>query len=61
MAATLAAATPEEAALEIDKIDEEIAGLARLIRNPGWLIRVPLFVIRLGERRSIRKVIDTLS
>lgn len=60
VAATLAAATPEEALLEIDKVDDEIAGLARLIRNPGWLIRVPLFVIRLGERRSIRKVIDTL-
>ena len=61
VAATLAVATPEQAVVEIDKVDDEIAGLARLIRNPGWLIRVPLFVIRLGERRSIRKVIDTLS
>ena len=60
VAVTLSSASPEEAAREIDNLDEEIAGLARLIHDPGMLIRVPLFVIRLAERRSVPETIDTL-
>ena len=60
VAETIAPASPEQALLEIEKIDDKITKLARLVQNPGLLIRASLFVVRLAERRTVPEVIDTL-
>lgn len=53
--------TPAQMNLELQKLDQEIAFIAKPIRNPGWLIRSALIPIRIAETKSVRKIIDALA
>lgn len=46
---------------EIRRVDESIEGLGRLVRHPGPLLGTVTKVVRLGELRSVPRVIDLLS
>ncbi len=56
-----AALNPEEYSKEIAERDEKIVRLARRIINPGWLVQVAAFVIRVFESGNVAKIIRTLS
>ncbi len=48
-------------AVEIADRDREIAVLGRLVRNPGRLLSLAFYLIRLRESSNIRRIIDVLT
>jgi hypothetical protein len=46
---------------EIMKLDQFLTALARLIRNPGLLLRAGAFIIRIVESNDIPRIIDVLN
>lgn len=56
-----AALTPEQHSAAIAERDEKIVKLAKRIINPGWLLRLAAFVIRVFENGNVPKIIRTLS
>ena len=61
LAGRLAGATADERAAEIALVEARIAALGRLIRRPGILLSLVQRAIRLGELRSVRRIIHILS
>ena len=49
----LATLSQEEQQKKITQKDEEIEDLAKIIRNPGWFIKIILFLIRLFETSNV--------
>lgn len=60
VACTFADASPQEYPSLIQNQDTEVTSFARLIRNPGRRLRFVLFLIRLTERKSIKRIIEIL-
>ncbi|TDI83086.1 MAG: hypothetical protein E2O78_08705 [Caldithrix sp.] len=59
--ATALAVLPEdEQQAKIAEKDEKIALLANIVRNPGWLVNLFAFLIRILETSNVRKVINVL-
>lgn len=56
----LSGLSPRDRALKIEELDHNIAGIGRKILNPGYLIRLVLLFIRIGEVRSVPKIIQIL-
>jgi len=55
------AAQPEEEWPEMIRLrDQKVARKADIIINPGWVSRLILWIIRLGERGSVREKINAL-
>jgi hypothetical protein len=52
--------SPEDQALKIRALDRRVAEIGRVILNPGYLILLFLFLVRIGELRSIRRIIQIL-
>jgi len=52
--------SPEEQALKIEELDRKVAEIGKKILNPGYVIRLVLFLIRIGEVRSVPRVIQIL-
>ena len=46
--------------LFIQKQDDEVAGFGRTLARPGRRLRFVLYLVRLGERKSIRRIIEIL-
>jgi hypothetical protein len=61
VAERLAPLGPEEQELEIAHLDENIEAFAQIVKNPGWLIRLISFVIRIFEISHVPKIINVLS
>lgn len=59
-AQALAALNAEEQEQRIAQKDIEIEALARIVRNPGWLISLVAFFIRLFESSRVSKIINVL-
>ncbi len=59
-ATELAAFSQDEQQKKIAEKDEEIAALAKIVRNPGWFIKKILFLIRILETSKVSKVINVL-
>ena len=57
----LAAVDPQGRAAEIARLDKEIAELGREIISPRELSNVVITIIRLGEWKTVRQIIDTLA
>lgn len=57
----LAPLASEEQQKHILELDERVAGLARKIYRPGWLISAAAFVIRLAEEADIEKITAILA
>jgi len=53
--------TPEEHPAAIAERDGKITALAQKIINPGWLLKLVAFVIRVFESGNVAKIIRTLS
>ena len=60
VAVRFAAAPRADWATMTDELDKEIEDVARAIKNPGWLLRIALFIVRITERRNIRRNIEIL-
>ena len=56
----LAALTPGEQQKKIADKDAQIETLAKIVSNPGWLIKSILFLIRVFETSKVSKVINVL-
>jgi len=52
--------SPEGQALKIGELDQKIAALGKKILNPGYVIRLVLMIIRIGEIRSVARIIRIL-
>lgn len=61
VAERLAPLNPEQMEVELKRLDDEIDLLAALIRYPGLLIGAANFIVRLGEPRSISKILNILA
>jgi hypothetical protein len=60
VAERLAPLTVEQQASVIEKLDGEVAEFANVIRHPGFFPATLGKIIRLGERGSVRRIIETL-
>jgi Family of unknown function (DUF5995) len=56
----LAAASPEQQDNLVAQLDTRVAAIGRLVRRPGILAGATTRLIRLGERKSVREVIEIL-
>ena len=59
-AVELAKMTPEERTLEIAARDADVASVARVVTDPGWLAGLFVELIRRFEKRGVRSIIDDL-
>ena len=60
VAELLAPLNEAEQAREIEQLDGEALKLARLVRYPGKVVGTVNKIIRLGERGTVRRIIDIL-
>lgn len=60
VAQELSGLSAEDRALKIVETDRKIAAMGRVILNPAYLIRIVLILIRIGEIRSVPKIIQIL-
>ena len=60
VAVRLAPLDAEQAAKEIDYVDQDIALLSRLIRRPGIVASAGLLLVRVAEKNDIPQIIDHL-
>lgn len=60
VAESLSALSPEDRATKIKELDQAVVKLGRRIHNPGYLLRLVLLLIRLGEIRSVPRIIQIL-
>jgi hypothetical protein len=56
----LANLSPEKRALKIRELDKSVSEIGKIILNPGYLIRLLLFFVRISELRPIRRIIQIL-
>jgi len=52
--------SPEDQALKIGELDQKVAEIGKKILNPGYVIRLVLILIRMGEVRSVPRIIQIL-
>jgi hypothetical protein len=60
VATRLATVSDGDRAAEIDRTDLHTAGLASRVRNPGPLLELATKLVRLGEIRSVPRILDLL-
>ena len=60
VARELSLLSKKDRALKIAELDHKIAEIGRVIQNPGYIIRAVLFLIRIGELRSVHRIIEIL-
>ena len=60
VAEKLAPLSIDQRNIEIDRLDTKIEKIARGIRQPGFIIRLVLLIIRLSERGSVSRKIEIL-
>ena len=60
VAVRLAPLDAEQAAKEIEYVDQDTALLSRLIRRPGFVASAGLLLVRIAEKNDIPQVIDYL-
>ena len=60
-AVKMAGTTAPEWPAAIEKRDQEVATLTRLISAPGWLVSLAMKVIRMGEKGTVREKIARLN
>lgn len=60
VAESLSALSLEKRAAKIRELDQAVVKMGRKIQNPGYLLRLVLLLVRLGEIRSIPRIIQVL-
>lgn len=60
VAETLAPLTPEARAAVIEKLDTEVTNVGGVLLFQGYFLSLVMLLIRLSERRSVRKIIEIL-
>jgi hypothetical protein len=50
----------QKRALKIAELDHHVAEIGKMILNPGYIVRLVLFLIRIGELRSVPRIIEIL-
>jgi hypothetical protein len=60
VAESLSALPAEERVLKIKELDQTVVKMGRRIYNPGYFLRLILLLIRVGEIRSVHRIIQIL-
>ncbi|NIR47233.1 hypothetical protein GWO43_01955 [candidate division KSB1 bacterium] len=61
VAERLAPLSIEQQEAEIARLDQNVADFAQIVQNPGWLLRIISFLIRIAESGNVVKIINVLS
>jgi hypothetical protein len=56
----LSGLSPEAQAVKKKILDQNVADIGNKIVYPGWVIRLLLFLVRIGEMRSVTRIIQIL-